>query len=114
MTKKTIQTDTVIIGGGISGIAAAIDLLDANKKVVILERDLPEKFGGLAKESFGGMFFINSPQQKFSKIKDSVDQAKKDWFSFAEFDEKEVWGKKWANEYLESTHMVYEWVRSKK
>jgi len=114
MAIKTYQTNTVIIGGGISGITAAIELLDANKKVIIIVRDFEKNFGGLAKESFGGMFFINSKQQRFSKIKDDVSQAKKDWFSFAEFDENEVWGKKWANAYLESTLKVYDWVTSKK
>jgi len=114
MIKKIVQTNTVIIGGGISGITAAIELLDANKKTIIIERDLEKNFGGLAKESFGGMFFINSKQQRFSKIKDSVVQAKKDWFSFAEFDKNEVWGKKWANEFLDSTHKVYDWITSKK
>jgi predicted oxidoreductase len=114
MTLKKNQTHTVIIGGGIAGITTAIELLNANKTVIIIERDIEKNFGGLAKESFGGMFFINSKQQRFSKIKDSISQAKKDWFSFAEFDKNEVWGKKWANEFLESTHKVYEWVSSKK
>ena len=113
MSLKKYISDIVIIGGGISGITAAIELLNANKKVIIIERDLEENFGGLAKESFGGMFFINSKQQRFSKIKDSVEQAKKDWFSFAEFDKKEVWSKKWANEFLESTQKVYDWVSEK-
>ncbi|NOQ92601.1 MAG: FAD-binding protein, partial [Flavobacteriaceae bacterium] len=114
MTKNTYQANTIIIGGGISGITAAIELLGANKKVIIIERDFEKNFGGLAKESFGGMFFINSKQQRFSNIKDSISQAKKDWFSFAEFDDNEVWGKKWANEFLESTDNVYDWVTSKK
>ncbi|MFK5889788.1 MAG: FAD-binding protein [Flavobacteriaceae bacterium] len=114
MSNHTYKAHTVIIGGGISGITTAIELLDANKKVLIIERDLEKNFGGLAKESFGGMFFINSPQQRFSKIKDTVNQAKKDWFSFAEFDDNNIWGKKWANEFLESTQKVYDWVRSKK
>ena len=114
MTRKIFQADTVIIGGGISGIATAIELLNANKKVIIIERDFEKNFGGLAKESFGGMFFINSPQQRFSKIKDNVAKAKKDWFSFAEFDQNEIWGLKWANEFLESTDKVYKWVKSKK
>ena len=87
--KKTYTTHTAIIGGGIAGIASAIELLDANKKVMIFDRDLEQNFGGLAKESFGGMFFVNSPQQRFSGIKDTIAQAKKDWFSFAEFDENE-------------------------
>ncbi|WP_457609864.1 FAD-dependent oxidoreductase [Lutibacter sp.] len=114
MKQKTYKANTIIIGGGIAGITTAIELLNANKSVVIIERDFEKNFGGLAKESFGGMFFINSRQQRLSKIKDTVEQAKKDWFSFAEFDENEVWGKKWANEFLESTHKIYEWVSSKK
>jgi len=114
MSNHTYKAHTVIIGGGISGITTAIELLDTNKKVLIIERDLERNFGGLAKESFGGMFFINSPQQRFSKIKDTVNQAKKDWFSYAEFDDNNIWGKKWANEFLESTQKVYDWVRAKK
>jgi len=114
MKQKTYKANTIIIGGGIAGITTAIELLNANKTVIIIERDFEKNFGGLAKESFGGMFFINSRQQRLSKIKDTVEQAKKDWFSFAEFDENEVWGKKWANEFLESTHKIYEWVSSKK
>ncbi len=113
MKKNNYQSDVVIIGGGIAGIATAIDLLDSDKKIIIIERDLEKNFGGLAKESFGGMFFVNSPFQRFSKINDNETQAKKDWFSFAEFDKDEVWGIKWANEFLESTQEVYNWVRSK-
>ena len=113
MIENSYQADTVIIGGGISGITTAIELLNANKKVIIIERDLEQNFGGLAKESFGGMFFIDSPQQRFSGIKDNIAQAKKDWFSYAEFEDDNIWGKKWANEFLESTHKVYDWVHSK-
>ncbi|MEN8123876.1 MAG: FAD-dependent oxidoreductase [Bacteroidota bacterium] len=114
MKKYNYQSDVVIIGGGIAGITTAIDLLNSDKKVIIIERDFKKNFGGLAKESFGGMFFVNSPFQRFSKIYDNVTQAKKDWFSFAEFEKNEVWGKKWANDFIESTQKVYDWVRSKK
>ena len=55
MIKNTYSTHTAIIGHGISGITAAIELLDANKKVIIIERDFARNFGGLAKESFGGI-----------------------------------------------------------
>ena len=113
MKSNTYQADVAIIGGGIAGISTAIELLKAGKKVLIIERDLKKNFGGLAKESFGGMFFINSPQQKFSKIKDNVKQAKKDWFSFAEFEENEFWGKKWAEAFLNSTEEIYQWVTEK-
>ncbi len=114
MDSTTLHTDIAIIGGGIAGIASAIELLNTNNKVILFDRDTKENFGGLAKESFGGMFFVNSPQQKFSKIKDSITQAKKDWFSFAEFDKDEVWGKKWATEFINSTQTIYDWVHTKK
>jgi hypothetical protein len=113
MATKTYQADTVIIGGGIAGIATAIELLNANKKVIIIDRDKKKNFGGLAKESFGGMFFVNSPQQRFTRIKDTIEQAKKDWFSFAEFSEEEVWGRSWANEFIESSQKIYYWLSSK-
>lgn len=114
MKINNYQSDVVIIGGGIAGIATAIDLLDSDKKIIIIERDFKKNFGGLAKESFGGMFFVNSPFQRFSKINDNESQAKKDWFSFAEFDKNEIWGKEWANDFIESNQKVYDWVRSKK
>ena len=112
--KNTFKSDVTIIGGGIAGITAAIELLNKNKSVILIERDKPENFGGLAKESFGGMFYINSPQQKMLGIKDNIAQAKKDWFSFAEFSEEEYWGKKWAEYFIENTDEVYKWVTQKK
>jgi predicted oxidoreductase len=58
------QSDVVIIGGGLAGIVTAIELLDHNKKVIILERDKKEKFGGLAKESFGGIMMVDTPTKR--------------------------------------------------
>jgi len=58
------KTDVVIIGGGIAGITCALELLDSNLKVVLIDRDDKENFGGLAKESFGGMFFVDTPHQR--------------------------------------------------
>ncbi len=111
---KTYNANTTIIGAGIAGLTAAIELLEAGKTVILLDREKSENLGGLAKESFGGMFYINSPQQKRLGIKDSIEQAKKDWFSFAEFADDEIWGKKWAEYFLDSTQEVYQWVRHKK
>lgn len=108
------QTDILIIGGGLAGITAALELLDSGKRVMIVDRDSEANFGGLAKWAFGGMFFVDSKLQRKRGIKDSIDLAMKDWFSFAEFEEKEVWGKKWAEQYIHlCTPHGYEWLKSK-
>lgn len=106
------QSDVVIVGGGIAGIIAAIELLNDGKKVLILDRDTEANFGGLAKWSFGGMFFANSKLQRKRGIKDSVDLAISDWFSYAEFEENEYWGREWAKQYIHlSTPHGHDWLR---
>ena len=69
------KADVVVIGGGIAGMVCALELLDLGKKVILVDRDSKEKFGGLARWSFGGMFFVNTPQQRRSGVRDSVDLA---------------------------------------
>ena len=108
------KTDVVIIGGGIAGITCALELLDSNIKVVLIDRDDKENFGGLAKESFGGMFFVDTPHQRKLGIRDSIDIATRDWFSFAEFDEDDLWQKKWAEKYIHQCRDdVYFWLRDR-
>ncbi len=110
MSTNSYQGDVTIIGAGISGITAALELLDAGNSVILIDRDKPNRFGGLAKESFGGMFFVNSPQQKRTGIKDNTELALSDWHSFAQFDKDEHWGVKWAEKFVNSTNEVYRWV----
>ena len=69
------RSEVLIIGGGISGIATALDLLDGGKSVMLFDRDEAGAFGGLARESFGGMFFVDSPEQRRLGIRDSADLA---------------------------------------
>ena len=58
--RRTYDGDVVVIGGGLAGIVATLELADAGKKVVLLDRTTDERFGGLAKMSFGGLFFVAS------------------------------------------------------
>ena len=53
---KKYNADVVIIGGGIAGITAAIELMNDGKSVVLLDRDYEEELGGLAKLSLEGCF----------------------------------------------------------
>jgi predicted oxidoreductase len=106
------QSDILVIGGGIAGITTALDLLDGGKSVLLLDRDEEAVFGGLARESFGGMFFVDSPEQRRQGIRDSVDLALRDWCSFAEFGAEDRWPKAWAEAYVSrATSDVYRWVR---
>jgi len=109
---STRKTDVVIAGAGISGIITALELLDSDLKVILLDRDDKDKIGGLAKESFGAMFFVNSPQQRWTGIKDNVDLALSDWLENAEFGEEDIWPIKWAEFYINNcTQLGYKWLR---
>lgn len=93
--------DVIVVGGGLAGIVSALEIAESGQKVLLLDRDLPEKFGGLAKESFGGMFFVDSPLQRKAKIKDDANLALSDWYRFAEFDDEDILPKAWAKTYVE-------------
>lgn len=115
MPEKRYKSDVVIIGGGLAGISACIELLDRGKDVLILDRDVKEEFGGLARWSFGGICMIGTPEQKRMGIKDNPDLAFRDWSSFAQFEEDAYWPKKWAEYYTESSiEMIYEWLTDRK
>ncbi|WP_028357261.1 FAD-binding dehydrogenase [Brackiella oedipodis] len=113
------KTDVVIIGGGIAGIVCALELLDCSKnaQILILDRDTVENFGGLAKESFGGILLVNTPEQQKNKIPDHPDLALRDWFRFGEFGrdpEAEYWPAQWAEHYLyDSREYLYEWLKAR-
>lgn len=105
------QADVVIIGGGIAGITTALEALTGGKSVLLIDRDKLENFGGLAKESFGGMFFVDSPEQRKGDIKDSPEMAWADWQSFAQFKEEDHWPRTWAKQMVErATPDVRDWL----
>lgn len=107
----TYQSDIIIIGGGLAGIVTAIELLDHNQKIIILERDKKEKFGGLAKESFGGIMMVGTPHQKKMRIKDTPELALSDWLRVAQFQENDTWPRQWAEVYVNrSIELIWDWL----
>ncbi len=95
------QADAIIIGAGLAGLVAASELVEAGKKVVILEQEPEASFGGQAWWSFGGLFLVDSPEQRRMGVKDSHELARQDWFASAEFDRAEDdWAREWAEAYL--------------
>lgn len=91
----------IIIGHGLAGLTAAYELTKAGKKVLLLDQETEINIGGQAFWSFGGLFFVNSPQQRLMGIKDSYELARRDWMGTAGFDrEEDHWPKQWAEAYL--------------
>ena len=107
----TYAAEIVVIGGGLAGMVAALELLDAGKSVVLLDRASRERFGGLARWSFGGIFFVDSPEQRKNGIRDSVDLAMRDWVRYGELDPNDVWPYRWAEAYVNRcTEEVRGWL----
>jgi predicted oxidoreductase len=105
-------SQNLVIGGGIAGIVAALELLDGGQSVTLIDRDTPERFGGLARWAFGGMALVGTPEQKRLKIADSPDLALADWVRFGELAEDDHWPRAWAKCYAEESRAeVYDWLR---
>ncbi len=96
------KTDAVIVGAGLAGLVAAAELADAGKRVVILEQESENSLGGQAFWSLGGLFFVDSPEQRRLRIRDSRDLALQDWLGSAQFDRAEdFWPRKVAEAYVD-------------
>lgn len=103
----------IIVGGGITGVTAALELLSAGREVILVDRDIEANFGGLARESFGGILVVDTPIQRLHRIRDSVSLALSDWLRFGELTAADGWGYRWAEAYVnESRARVFDWLRS--
>lgn len=109
------HADVIVVGGGLAGLVATIELLTRGRKVLLLERDNQTNLGGMAKNSFGGIMLVGSKSQKRSGIKDSCELALADWLRYAEFSEEDTWPQRWAQYYVEhSIDIIYEWLKKRK
>ncbi|GKX35074.1 MAG: FAD-binding dehydrogenase [Rhizobiaceae bacterium MnEN-MB40S] len=97
-----MDRDAIIVGAGLAGLVAAAELVDAGKSVVIVDQENENNIGGQAFWSFGGLFFVNSPEQRRLGIRDSRDLAWQDWQGSAQFDrDEDHWPRKWAEAYVD-------------
>lgn len=106
-----LQSDVVVVGGGLAGIVTALECLRAGQRVTVVDRDTPDRFGGLAWWAFGGMALVDTPLQRRKGIHDSPERALRDWMSFGELGEHDVWPRRWAEYYVQySRERVHDWL----
>ncbi len=101
MSAKTTEADAIVVGAGLAGLVATCELVDAGKRVLLLDQEGEQNLGGQAFWSFGGIFLVDSPEQRRCRIKDSFELAWQDWQGTAGFDrEDDLWPRRWAEAYV--------------
>ncbi|WP_430461797.1 FAD-dependent oxidoreductase [Thalassolituus sp. LLYu03] len=112
MTRE-ITSDVLVVGGGIAGIVTTLELLRAGKRVTLVDRDTPERLGGLALWAFGGMALVGTSLQRKMGIPDTPERALADWIRFGELDTRDEHSLAWAKYYVEhSCAEVHDWLQS--
>ncbi|MFJ7243194.1 FAD-binding dehydrogenase [Kitasatospora sp. NPDC098652] len=97
------QPEVIVVGAGLAGLVATHELAKAGRRVLVVEQENRRNLGGQAFWSLGGLFFVDSPEQRRAGIKDSLELARQDWLGSAGFDrpdDEDVWGRRWAEAYL--------------
>ncbi|MEO6840251.1 MAG: FAD-binding dehydrogenase [Bradyrhizobium sp.] len=95
------DADVIVVGGGLAGLVAATEIADAGKRVIVVEQEGEQSLGGQAFWSLGGLFLVDTPEQRRLGIKDSYDLALQDWMGSAGFDrDEDLWPKRWAEAYV--------------
>ncbi|MBE7326027.1 FAD-binding dehydrogenase [Nocardioides sp. Y6] len=107
--------DVIVVGAGLAGLVATHELAKAGRKVLVLDQENRKNLGGQAWWSLGGLFFVDSPEQRRMGIKDSLELAWQDWQGSASFDRlgdgtsgpgrgEDFWPQQWARAYVEWAH----------
>jgi predicted oxidoreductase len=106
-----MDADVIVVGAGLAGLVATAELAAAGKKVLLLDQEPENSLGGQAFWSFGGLFLIDSPEQRRMGVRDSVDLALQDWLGTAAFDRgvddpagEDFWARQWATAYVDFAH----------
>ena len=97
-----MDADVIVVGAGLAGLVAAAEAADAGQRVLLLDQEPEQSLGGQAWWSFGGLFLVDTPEQRRLRVRDSLDLAWQDWLGTAGFDRPEdAWPRKWARAYVE-------------
>ncbi|MDF8265997.1 FAD-binding dehydrogenase [Luteipulveratus flavus] len=112
-----MDADVIVVGAGLAGLVAAAELVAAGKQVVVVDQENESDLGGQAWWSFGGIFLVDTPEQRRLGVKDSLDLAWQDWQGSAgwdRLDDEDSWAAKWGRAYVEwAAGEKREWLRDK-
>lgn len=108
--------DVIVVGAGLAGLVATTEIARTKKRVLLLDQEGEQNLGGQAWWSFGGLFLVDSPEQRRMGVKDSHELAWQDWLGTAQFDREaeDYWGKQWAKAYVDfATNEKRDWLYEK-
>lgn len=112
-----VEYDVIVVGAGLAGLVATTEIASTGKKVLLVDQESERSIGGQAWWSFGGLFLVDSPEQRRMGIKDSKELAWQDWLGTAGFDridDEDYWGMKWAEAYVNfATEEKRAWLHGK-
>jgi predicted oxidoreductase len=108
------NADIIVVGHGLAGLVAAAEAADAGRSVLLVDQEPEQSLGGQAFWSLGGLFLVDSPEQRRMGIHDSLELATQDWMGSAQFDrDEDLWPRRWAEAYLDFAHQEKRaWLRS--
>src|SRR4051812_46267894 len=97
-----LQADVIVVGAGLAGLVAAHELAKAGRRVLVLDQENRNNLGAQAFWSLGGLFFVDSPEQRRAGIEDSYELALSDWLGSAGFDREreDRWPRRRAEAYV--------------
>nr|WP_223204856.1 FAD-binding dehydrogenase [Gordonia jinghuaiqii] len=97
------KADAVVIGAGLAGLVATYELTKAGRRVIVVDQENRNNLGAQAFWSLGGLFMVDTPEQRRLGIKDSADLALQDWMGSAGFDrdDEDYWPRQWARAYVD-------------
>ncbi|HEY6422249.1 MAG TPA: FAD-binding dehydrogenase [Pseudonocardiaceae bacterium] len=97
-----LDADVIVIGAGLAGLVATAELADAGRRVILLDQEPAASLGGQAFWSFGGLFLVDTPEQRRLGVRDSHALAWQDWLGAAGFDrDEDYWPRRWAQAYVD-------------
>ena len=86
MTDQNFQADVIVVGGGLAGMVATHEAVLRGRRVLLIDQEGPQSLGGQAFWSLGGLFMVDTPEQRRLGIRDSAELALSDWMGSAQFD----------------------------